>query len=50
MLGWRLWGQKSLDPERYPDIQQLMNDLHALHANMIGFHLAHDATRRRKLV
>jgi alpha-D-xyloside xylohydrolase len=30
-----LWGQKSLDPERYPDPQQLMNDLHALHAKLM---------------
>jgi alpha-D-xyloside xylohydrolase len=30
-----LWGQKSLDPERYPNPQQLMNDLHALHAKLM---------------
>ncbi|MGE5464826.1 MAG: TIM-barrel domain-containing protein, partial [Syntrophothermus sp.] len=30
-----LWGQKSLDPERYPDPQQMMNDLHALHAQLM---------------
>jgi alpha-D-xyloside xylohydrolase len=30
-----LWGQKSLDQERYPDLQQLMNDLHALHAKLM---------------
>jgi alpha-D-xyloside xylohydrolase len=30
-----LWGQKSLDPERYPDPRQLINDLHALHAKLM---------------
>ena len=30
-----LWGQKSLDPDRYPDPRQLMNDLHALHAKLM---------------
>ncbi len=30
-----LWGQKSLDPERYPDPRQLLNDLHALHAKLM---------------
>jgi len=30
-----LWGQKSLDPERYPDPKQLMNDLHTLHAKLM---------------
>jgi alpha-D-xyloside xylohydrolase len=29
------WGQKSLDPERFPDPQQMMNDLHALHARLM---------------
>jgi alpha-D-xyloside xylohydrolase len=30
-----LWGQKSLDPERYPDPGQMMKDLHALHAKLM---------------
>jgi len=30
-----LWGQKSLDPERYPDPRQLMNDLHTLQAKLM---------------
>lgn len=30
-----LWGQKSLDPERYPDPRQLTNDLHTLHAKLM---------------
>jgi alpha-D-xyloside xylohydrolase len=29
------WGQKSLDPERYPNPQQMMNDLHALHTRLM---------------
>jgi alpha-D-xyloside xylohydrolase len=30
-----LWGQKSLDPDRFPNPQQMMNDLHALHARLM---------------
>ena len=30
-----LWGQKSLDPERYPDPGQLTKDLHDLHAKLM---------------
>ncbi len=30
-----LWGQKSLDPERFPDPDQMMADLHALHARLM---------------
>lgn len=30
-----LWGQKSFDPERYPDPRQLVEDLHALHAKLM---------------
>jgi alpha-D-xyloside xylohydrolase len=30
-----LWGQKSLDPEWFPNPQQMMNDLHALHAKLM---------------
>ena len=30
-----LWGQKSLDPERFPDPDQMMRDLHALHAHLM---------------
>ena len=29
------WGQKSLDPERFPDPQQMMNELHELHAKLM---------------
>jgi len=29
------WGQKSLDPERFPNPQQMMNDLHTLHAKLM---------------
>ncbi|MBI5032710.1 MAG: DUF5110 domain-containing protein [Chloroflexi bacterium] len=29
------WGQKSLDPERYPNPRQLMDDLHALNAKLM---------------
>jgi alpha-D-xyloside xylohydrolase len=29
------WGEKSLDPERFPNPQQMMNDLHALHAKFM---------------
>ena len=30
-----LWGQKTLDPERFPDPAQMMDDLHALHARLM---------------
>ena len=30
-----LWGQKTLDPERFPDPAQMMEDLHALHARLM---------------
>lgn len=30
-----LWGQKTLDPERFPDPKQMMDDLHALHARLM---------------
>ena len=30
-----LWGQKSLDPERFPQPQQMMEDLHALQAKLM---------------
>ena len=30
-----LWGQKSLDPERYPDPRQLTNNLHELNAKLM---------------
>jgi alpha-D-xyloside xylohydrolase len=30
-----LWGQKSFDPERYPDPGQLCTDLHDLHARLM---------------
>lgn len=37
---WKLWtgnfwGQKSFDPERYPDPSQMVEDLHALHARLM---------------
>ena len=36
-LSWTgdLWGQKSLDPERFPDPDQMMRDLHELHARLM---------------
>ncbi|MFO7633288.1 MAG: glycoside hydrolase family 31 protein, partial [Caldilinea sp.] len=30
-----LWGQKTLDPTRFPDPTQMMTDLHALHARLM---------------
>ncbi len=30
-----LWGQKSLDPERFPDPDRMMRDLHDLHAHLM---------------
>ena len=30
-----LWGQKTLDPERFPDPAQMMEDLHSLHARLM---------------
>lgn len=30
-----LWGQKSFDPERYPNPQQMVEDLHKLHAKLM---------------
>ncbi|HRA65116.1 MAG TPA: glycoside hydrolase family 31 protein [Caldilinea sp.] len=30
-----LWGEKTLDPARFPDPQQMMHDLHALHARLM---------------
>ncbi len=40
VLDWKswtgdLWGQKSLDPERFPDPAGLMAELHALHAHLM---------------
>lgn len=40
VLDWRswtgdLWGQKSLDPERFPDPDGMMEQLHALHAKLM---------------
>jgi alpha-D-xyloside xylohydrolase len=40
VLDWRswvgdLWGQKTLDPERFPDPGAMMADLHALHARLM---------------
>lgn len=40
VLDWKswpgeLWGQKSLDPDRFPDPDQMMEDLHALHARLM---------------
>ena len=40
VLDWKswtgdLWGQKTLDPERFPDPQRMMADLHALHARLM---------------
>ena len=40
VLDWRswvgdLWGQKTLDPERFPDPDGMMADLHALHARLM---------------
>ena len=37
VLDWKswtgeLWGQKTLDPERFPDPQRMTAELHALHA------------------
>ena len=29
------WGQKSLDPERFPNPKQMMHDLHELHAKLM---------------
>lgn len=29
------WGQKSFDPERYPDPRQMIEELHALHAKLM---------------
>jgi alpha-D-xyloside xylohydrolase len=36
-MSWpgELWGQKSLDPDRFPDPDQMMADLHALHARLM---------------
>jgi alpha-D-xyloside xylohydrolase len=31
----KLWGQKSFDPERFPNPRQMMTDLHALHARLM---------------
>lgn len=30
-----LWGQKSFDPERYPNPRQMVDDLHRLHAKLM---------------
>ncbi len=40
VLDWRswtgdLWGQKTLDPQRFPDPAQMMAELHALHAHLM---------------
>lgn len=40
VLDWKswtgeLWGQKTLDPERFPDPKALTEDLHALHARLM---------------
>lgn len=40
VLDWKswtgeLWGQKTLDPERFPDPVRMMDELHALHARLI---------------
>jgi alpha-D-xyloside xylohydrolase len=40
VLDWKswtgdLWGQKSLDPERFPNPDQMTEDLHALHAHLM---------------
>jgi alpha-D-xyloside xylohydrolase len=40
VLDWKswtgdLWGQKSLDPDRFPDPDQMTEDLHALHAHLM---------------
>lgn len=40
VLDWKswtgdLWGQKTLDPERFPDPDRMMADLHALHARLM---------------
>ena len=40
VLDWQswtgeLWGQKSLDPERFPDPDALMDELHDLHARLM---------------
>ncbi len=40
VLDWKswtgdLWGQKSLDPDRFPNPDQMMDDLHALHAHLM---------------
>ena len=40
VLDWKswtgeLWGQKTLDPERFPDPQRMMAELHALHAKLM---------------
>jgi alpha-D-xyloside xylohydrolase len=40
VLDWRswvgdLWGQKTLDPERFPEPGRMMADLHALHARLM---------------
>jgi alpha-D-xyloside xylohydrolase len=40
VLDWKswpgdLWGEKSLDPDRFPDPDQMTEDLHALHARLM---------------
>ena len=40
VLDWKswtgdLWGQKTLDPERFPDPTQMMHDLHALNTRLM---------------
>lgn len=40
VLDWKswtgeLWGQKTLDPERFPDPARMMAELHALHARLM---------------
>ncbi len=40
VLDWKswtgdLWGQKSLDPDRFPNPDQMTEDLHALHAHLM---------------
>jgi alpha-D-xyloside xylohydrolase len=40
VLDWKswtgeLWGQKTLDPERFPNPDQMTEDLHALHARLM---------------